>query len=87
MIVGICLALMAFCLFGTGGFRHLIGSWIDRHRTSHLLKQLRAEHEALSRELNRLQQDPSYTDYLIRKNLGYIKKGEVEYRFVKKDNR
>ena len=41
------------------------------------------EREALQRELTAIQQDPSYTEYLIRKNLGYVKKGEVEYRIMK----
>jgi len=46
--------------------------------------QLWAEHDLLSREIARIEQDPSYTEYLIRKDLGYVKTGEVEYRFTKK---
>jgi cell division protein FtsB len=50
-----------------------------------VLVQLRADHAALASEWKRIQEDPSYTEYLIRKNLGYVKKGEVEYQILKKD--
>jgi cell division protein FtsB len=50
-----------------------------------VLLEQRADHEALTREWVRIQEDPSYTEYLIRKNLGYVKKGEVEYQILKKE--
>jgi len=50
-----------------------------------LAARLRADHDALIKEWGRIQQDPAYTEYLIRKNLGYVKKGEVEYQILKKE--
>ena len=47
--------------------------------------RLHTDHEALASEWGRIQKDPSYTEYLIRKTLGYVKKGEVEYQILKKD--
>lgn len=47
-----------------------------------MLLRLRVDHVLLAQEWDRIQKDPSYTEYLIRKNLGYVKKGEVEYRIL-----
>jgi len=47
-----------------------------------LLGKLRTDHTSLSQEWDRIQKDPSYTEYLVRRNLGYVKKGEVEYRIL-----
>ena len=76
------IAVMALCLFGNEGFRHFVTQAREKHRLEKILADARTAHESLSRQVALVQQDPSYTEYLIRKNLGYVKKGEVEYRFV-----
>ena len=83
----VSVGVMALCLFGNEGFRRLVAEMAEKRRVDKNLLNLRAEHDNLSRELTLIQQDPSYTEYLIRKNLGYVKKGEVEYRLIqaKKD--
>jgi cell division protein FtsB len=63
----------------------LVSRTRERNRLQRVLVQLRADHDALAREWSRIQQDPSFTEYLIRKNLGYVKKGEIEYQILKKD--
>jgi len=75
--------LVAALLFGNQGFRQLASDWRETRRLEKALVNLRDDHEKLTRELFWIQTDPSYTEYLIRKNLGYVKKGEVEYRLVK----
>jgi len=72
-------------LFANAGFVDLVSRTRERHRLQRVLVRLRADHEALTREWSRIQQDPSFTEYLIRKNLGFVKKGEVEYQILKKD--
>src|SRR5437016_196845 len=69
-------------LFGTQGFRQLYTAWREKVRLDKALSGLQSDHERLTRELNWILQDPTYTEYLIRKNLGYVKKGEVEYRMI-----
>ena len=54
----------------------------ENGRLERLLAHLRSDHAVLSEEWTRVQTDPSYTEYLIRKNLGFVKKGEVEYRVI-----
>lgn len=73
---------MALCLFGNGGFRSLISGLLERRRLQKQLVQLRNDNTYLTKELARLQQDPSYTEYLIRRDLKYVKKGEVEYQII-----
>lgn len=74
---------MVLCLFGNSGFRSLVRGWSEKRALSKSLTLLRADHDVLAAELTRLQQDPSYTEYLIRRDLKYVKKGEIEYRVIK----
>ena len=75
-------ALLLLLLFGNQGFRNLCRQMSEKKRISANLAALRAEHERLTHELGLIQQDPSHTEYLVRKTLGYVKKGEIEYHFV-----
>ena len=75
----------AFFLFANAGFRDLVIRTNEKRRLEKQVLRLRAEHETLDREWTRIQQDPGYTEYLIRRNLGYVKKGEVEYQILKKE--
>ena len=84
-IISLALVGGALYLFANRGFRDLLNRTREKRRVERVLVQLRADHEVLTREWNRIQQDPSYTEYLIRKNLGYVKKGEVEYQILKKE--
>jgi cell division protein FtsB len=72
----------AFFLFANAGFRDLVLRTREKWRTENRLAHLRADHAALGKEWTQIRQDPPYTEYLIRKNLGYVKKGEVEYRIL-----
>lgn len=79
---GVGLALGALFLFANGGFRDLVVHTRETWRIESRLTHLRSDHQTLAKEWTQIQQDPSYTEYLIRKNLGYVKKGEVEYRIL-----
>ena len=84
LILWISVAVMALLLFANDGFRSLVSQGLERRRLQNRLTKLRADHEALTKEWTLIQKDPSYTEYLIRRDLGYVKKGEVEYRIVEK---
>ena len=82
-LVIFCWIIAAFwILFVNDGFRRLIYRTRESARLTKVLAQLRADHASLTAEWDRLEKDPSYTEYLIRRNLGYVKKGEVEYRIL-----
>jgi cell division protein FtsB len=85
ILLGVSVALGAFYLFANLGFRDLVSHTREKRRMERVLVKLRADHETLTREWDRIQRDPSYTEYLIRKNLGYVKKGEIEYQILKKE--
>jgi cell division protein FtsB len=78
---------IALVVFGNQGFRKLISIWAEQRRLEKTLVTLRSDNERLARELHWIQSDPAYNEYLIRKNLGYVKKGEVEYRIIKSDKK
>jgi cell division protein FtsB len=80
---GIGVILGALFLFANAGFRDLVVRMREKRRIERSLTSLRADHQALAHEWSLIQQDTSYTEYLIRKNLGYVKKGEVEYQILK----
>ena len=84
-IWGVALALGGLFLFANAGFRDFVNRTREKRRLEQNVLRLRADHQALAREWTQIQQDPSYTEYLIRKNLGYVKKGEIEYQILKKD--
>lgn len=69
-------------LFANQGFRNLVEKTIEKRRLTGAITRLRADHSNLSKEWTRIQKDPTYSEYLVRRHLGYTKKGEVEYRIL-----
>jgi cell division protein FtsB len=84
LILWIAAGLAILLVFGNQGFRDMASRISEKRKLDKTLASLRSEHERLSRELLWIQKDPVYAEYLVRKNLGYVKKGEVEYRLMKK---
>lgn len=83
IVAGICLAVaLSFVL--SDGFRQFISnrSAIQRVRTE--LTQTEAALSASRERLSRLQADPAAYDQLVRQELGYLRPGEKEVRFLKK---
>ena len=68
-------------IFTSRGFRSLIQRKRQQIRLNRELKELRLENVKLRREIYLLQNDDSYVEHLIRRDLGYLKPGEFEYRF------
>jgi cell division protein FtsB len=72
---------LAVFLLGNQGFRGLVRNWVE-------LRHLRGEIAALEKKesneaqrLEALRAGGSSFERLARRELGYIRKGEVEYRF------
>ncbi len=49
---------------------------------THQLSELKTSNDNLTREIGRLKTDPRAIEKIARSELGLIKPGEVEYRFV-----
>ena len=80
IVVGLTMA--ALFLFANAGFQGWLRHAREKQRLEKTLASLHSEHDRLSGQWALIQQDRSYTEYLIRKTLGYVKKGEFEYRFL-----
>jgi len=76
-------ALLAVLFFGNSGFRQLVQRHWEVRRLRASLETLQADNVRLTNEWRLIQTDPNHTEYLIRKNLGYVRKDEVEYRLQK----
>ncbi|MDI6642297.1 MAG: septum formation initiator family protein [Elusimicrobiota bacterium] len=63
------------------GFRTLIIRAIEYKKINKEILELKRKNQEIEREIYLLENDESYIDYCIRKDLGYLKEGEVEYRF------
>ncbi|OIO73558.1 MAG: hypothetical protein AUJ85_07840 [Elusimicrobia bacterium CG1_02_37_114] len=64
------------------GFRNLIKYKLQHIKLTGELEQMKSENERLEKEIYYLENDKSYMEYLIRRDLGYIKPGEIEYRII-----
>lgn len=63
------------------GFRTLIIRAIEYKKISSEIAELKNKNQQLEKEIYLLENDPAYIEYCIRKEFGYLKEGEVEYRF------
>jgi cell division protein FtsB len=67
--------------FGNGGFRSLTRNWLELRRLNHEILALQAEEKDLDGRLKAMRAGDGPVERLARRELGYIKKGEIEYRF------
>ena len=74
------LAVLAV-LFGNGGFRSLVSNWRELRRLRAQIARLDRDESALEDRLKALRAGDSGVEGAARRDLGYIKKGEIEYRF------
>lgn len=67
--------------FGNGGFRSLTRNWLELRRLNKEIVELEREEKELDGRLKALRSGDGPVERLARRELGYIKKGEIEYRF------
>lgn len=68
--------------FGNAGFRSLLSNWMELRRLRGELARLEREEKDLDAQLRSLRSGEGPVERLARRELGYIKKGEIEYRFT-----
>ncbi len=68
------------------GFRNLVIRTLEYIKQKKELEEIKLRNAQLRREIYLLENDEWYIDYTIRKELGYLKPGEVEYRFKKNNS-
>ncbi len=67
--------------FGNGGFRSLTRNWLELRRLNQEIVTLERDEKELDARLKALRSGDGPVERLARRELGYIKKGEIEYRF------
>ena len=67
--------------FGNGGFRSLTRNWLELRRLNQEIVALKRDEMDLDGRLKALRSGDGPVERLARRELGYIKKGEIEYRF------
>jgi len=73
--------IAAAILFGNGGFRTLVKNTLLLRDIRRQLTQEVREGAELETRIKAVSTDDSAIEYAARKELGYLKPGEVEYRF------
>lgn len=71
-------------LFGNRKFRSVVKMYIQVNKMNKELVRLKKENESLKNKIFLVEKDPSYIEGIARRELGLIKPGEIEYRFIKK---
>lgn len=67
--------------FGNAGFRSMVTNWLELRRLRGEISQLERDERELDVRLKALRSGDAGVERAARRDLGYIKKGEIEYRF------
>ena len=73
--------LMLAVLFGNRGFRRLVSGTLQLRSLQRETERLKGEEGALQRDIAAASGDEAAIERAARRELGYLKSGEVEYRF------
>ena len=68
--------------FGNQGFRSLVGNWLELRRLRGEIVSLEIEQAKLESRLASLKNGEAPLERIVRKELGFVKPGEIEYRFA-----
>jgi cell division protein FtsB len=82
ILVAVVIALIANCAMAPRGLRDLLALRAHRDRLDGRRESLRIVNTALDTEILRLRSDDRYLRTRIRLELGYVRPGELVYRFA-----
>ncbi len=74
-------AALLFVFFGNAGFRSMVSNWMELRRLNREIVSLDRDEKELDARLKALRSGDGGVEQAARRDLGYIKKGEIEYRF------
>lgn len=75
------IAVLLAVFFGNQGFRGLVGNWWQLRRLKGELASLEREEAQQAERLKLLRSGDQSLERMARRELGYVRKGEIEYRF------
>ncbi len=74
-------AALLLVFFGNAGFRSMVSNWLELRRLNREIVALDRDEKDLDTRLKALRAGDGGVERMARRDLGYIKKGEIEYRF------
>ncbi|MFI5349812.1 MAG: septum formation initiator family protein [Elusimicrobiota bacterium] len=74
-------AALLYVFFGNAGFRSMVSNWMELRRLKSEIVALDHDEKDLDVKLKALRSGDGGVERAARRDLGYIKKGEIEYRF------
>jgi cell division protein FtsB len=74
-------AALVWVFFGNAGFRSMVSNWLELRRLRGEIVALDRDEKDLDSRLKALRSGDGGVERAARRDLGYIKKGEIEYRF------
>jgi cell division protein FtsB len=72
---------LLYVFFGNAGFRSMVSNWLELRRIKTEIVALDRDEKDLDAKLKALRAGDGGVERAARRDLGYIKKGEIEYRF------
>ena len=78
--LAVALGLLAV-FFGNQGFRSLVRNYLELRGLKQEIAALETEEKRSAERLKLLRSGDSSVERLARRELGYVRKGEIEYRF------
>ena len=81
LFIVILAGIIAFTIFGDSGLYQLHSLYKSKHKIEYQINENKNKIEHLENEKIRLN-NPTYLESIIRKELGYIKEGEVVYQIT-----
>jgi cell division protein FtsB len=78
----IAIAALLYVFFGNAGFRSMVANWMELRRLKTEISTLDRDEKDLDEKLKALRAGDGGVERAARRDLGYIKKGEIEYRFT-----
>lgn len=74
-------AAILYVFFGNAGFRSMVSNYMELRRLRTEISGLDRDEKDLDAKLKALRAGDGGVERAARRDLGYIKKGEIEYRF------
>lgn len=78
----LAVAGLLYVFFGNAGFRSMVANWMELRRLKTEISALDRDEKDLDEKLKALRSGDGSVERAARRDLGYIKKGEIEYRFT-----
>lgn len=86
-IVAAIIALVLLFLFANQGFRKMMHNRKELKRLEAEIEKLEEQNILFKKELALSKHDLPYLERIARRELGLIQPGEIEYRFIEKENK